>query len=415
MKVLQINSHYNQGGAARIAAYIHRQLLAEGVESYVAYGRGKVSEDVNVFRFNRTWEIYWSALMSRLTGINGWFNRGATRRLIRKMKQIHPDVVHLHAMHGYYVNWPMLFTYLNEQQIPVVWTFHDCHAFVGNCGYFFDCQRWKEGCGNCPYVQNYPKSQFFDFTSWMWKRKKELFTQGENKVIVTPSDWLTGEAKQSYFGKYKCVTIHNGIDSGKTFYPRDKQVCRKKYGYQPEDKIVLGIAVGYSDPRKGAKYMLQLAKDLYNTENGQNTKMILIGWEHSNDEMLKGLSNVETLSSISDVDTLAEYYSLADVFVLTSLAENYATVNLEAMACGTPVVGFDCGGTPEQLTDGKGVAVPTGNQEELDSTVLQVLNGEILLLRGKELSEKIRRENSLEKMAEEYREIYQELVRCKEK
>lgn len=404
MKVLQINSHYNQGGAARIAAYIHRELLAEGVESYVAYGRGKVWSEQNVYRFNRTWEIYLSALLSRLTGINGWFNRGATKRLLRLIKQIQPDVVHMHAMHGYYVNWPLLFGYLNKQQIPVVWTFHDCHAFVGNCGYYFECRRWLKGCGSCPNVQGYPKSQFFDFTAWMWKRKKELFTQGDNKVIVTPSDWLTEEARQSYFGKYKCVTIHNGIDSHNTFYPRDKQECRRKRGLLPEDKIVLGIAVGYSDPRKGAKYMLQLAKDL------QDAKVILIGWDPANDEMLQGLTNVEALPSMDNADTLAEYYSLADVFVLTSLAENYATVNLEAMACGTPVVGFDCGGTPEQLTEGKGIAVPTANQEALSRTVWQVLNQEIPLLQGEELSRRIRTENSLEQMAGEYRHLYRELL-----
>lgn len=406
MKVLQINSHYNQGGAARIAAYIHRQLLADGVESYVAYGRGMVSEEKNVYRFNRTWEVYWSALMSRITGINGWFNRGATRRLIAFMEKIQPDVVHMHALHGYYLNWPMLFGYLNQHQIPVVWTFHDCHAFVGNCGYFFDCRKWQEGCGTCPYVHNYPKSQFFDFTAWMWRRKKELFTEGDNKIIVTPSDWLTEEAKQSYFGKYKCVTINNGIDSAKTFYPRDKEACRRKYGYEPEDKIILGIAVGYSDPRKGAGYMLELARE---TEM-QSVKMILIGWEHTNDDMLQGITNIEALPATADVNVLAEYYSLADVFVLTSLAENYATVNLEAMACGTPVVGFDCGGTPEQLLDGKGIAVPTGNQEALNLAVRQVLDEQIPLLRGAKLSERIRTENSLEKMAQQYNDLYQELV-----
>lgn len=408
MKVLQINSHYNQGGAARIAAYIHRQLLADGVESYVAYGRGTVAQEANVYRFNRTWEIYWSALMSRLTGVNGWFNRAATKRLISLMEQVQPDVVHMHALHGYYVNWPMLFDYLNSHRIPVVWTFHDCHAFVGNCGYFFDCRKWEEGCDACPYVHNYPKSQFFDFTKWMWRRKKELFTQGENKVIVTPSDWLTGEAKRSFFGKYKCITINNGIDSTQIFCPRDRQKCREKYGYTPEDKIVLGIAVGYSDPRKGAEYMLQLARNLQETE--PLAKMILIGWEHSNDKMLQGLTNVEALPATADVNALAEYYSLADVFVLTSLAENYATVNLEAMACGTPVVGFDSGGTPEMLTDGKGLAVPTGNQEALNLAVRKVLNGEQQLLRGEALAEKIRTENSLEKMAKEYRTLYDELV-----
>jgi len=410
MKVLQINSHYNQGGAARIATYIHRQLLAEGVESYVAYGRGKVWPEQNVYRFNRIWEVYLSAFLSRLTGINGWFNRGATRRLLRLIKQIQPDVVHMHAMHGYYINWPLLFGYLNKQDIPVVWTFHDCHAFVGNCGYYFECQRWRTGCGSCPNVQGYPKSQFFDFTAWMWKRKKELFTQGNNKVIVTPSDWLTGETRQSYFGKYKCVTIHNGIDSLNTFYPRDKQECRKKHGYLPEDKIVLGIAVGYSDPRKGAKYMLQLAKDLYKRDEEKSAKVILIGWDHANDEMLQGLTNVEALPAMESTETLAEYYSLADVFVLTSLAENYATVNLEAMACGTPVVGFDCGGTPEQLAGGKGIPVPTANQEVLSDTVWRVLNQEVSLLQGEELSRRIRTENSLEQMAKEYLCLYQELL-----
>lgn len=118
MKVLQLNSHYNQGGAARIAAYIHRQLLADGVESYVAYGRGAISQEKNVWRFDRTWEIYLSALLSRLTGINGWFNRRATKRLIKRMEEIQPDVIHMHALHGYYLNFPMLFQYINEKKIP---------------------------------------------------------------------------------------------------------------------------------------------------------------------------------------------------------------------------------------------------------------------------------------------------------
>lgn len=410
MKILQINSHYDQGGAARIAAYIHRQLLEDGVESYVAYGRGAKSDDQNTYRFNRVPEILFSAMLSRITGLNGWFNKRATQRLIRLIKEIRPELVHLHALHGYYLNFPMLFQYLNGQGIPIVWTFHDCHAFVGNCGYFFDCRKWREGCRSCPYVHSYPKSVLFDFSGWMWRRKKQLFTAGENKIIVTPSRWLAEEVKKSFFGKYRCVTIPNGVDARHTFYPRDKMMCRKKHGYQAEDKIVLGIAVGYSDPRKGAKYMLELARAMENGEKRATFKMILIGWEHANDKMLQGLSSVEALTAITDTETLAEYYSLADVFVLTSLAENYATVNLEAMACGTPVVGFDCGGTPEQLTEGKGAVVPVGDQEALNRTVKQILDGEISLLRGEELSCKIREDNSLEKMAEAYRELYGELL-----
>ena len=404
MKILQINSHYNQGGAARIVACIHRQLLQDGEDSHVAFGRGEKPEDAGVYRFNTIPEVYFSALVSRVAGINGWANRGATRRLLTFIERVQPDVIHLHALHGYYLNFNLLFQYINEHDIPCVWTFHDCHAFVGNCGYYFACEKWKDGCGKCPHLHGYPKSQFFDFTGFMWKRKKELFTRGDNKIIVTPSDWLTTEASKSFFGKYPCITIRNGIDTERVFYPRDKQACRKKYGYSAEEKLVLGIAVGFSDPRKGAKYIIQMAKDL-----AEEAKVILIGWEQKNNGMLEGTNNIITLPATADTDTLAEYYSMADVFVLPSLAENYATVSLESMACGTPVVGFDTGGIPEQLSDGKGIAVPTGDQEAFTAAVREVLSGERQLLHGAELAAIIKRDNSTEKMVAEYLKIYRQL------
>lgn len=405
MRILQINSHYNQGGAARIVACIHTRLHQEGEEAYAAYGRGARVEDENVYQFGRVPEVYFSALASRLTGLNGWNNRLATRRLLRYINRIQPDVLHLHTLHGYYLNFQILFDYINKHKIPCVWTFHDCHAFVGNCGYFFDCEKWKSGCEHCPGRRNYPASLFFDFSRYMWKRKKELFTGDAPKVIVTPSDWLTSQARESFFGIYPCVTIRNGIDAENTFYPRDKQSCRKKYGYNPADKLVLGIAVGYSDPRKGAKYIIQAAKDL-----GSEVKIILIGWEKSNNQMLDETDNIITLPSTASTDILAEYYSMADVFVLPSLAENYATVALESMACGTPVVGFDAGGIPEQLTDRKGIAVPTGDQEAFNEAIRQALRPDNGLLHGEELAAVIRRDNSMEKMVEEYQGIYRKLM-----
>jgi Glycosyltransferase len=406
MRILQINSHYNQGGAARIVACIHRQLLRTGEESYVAFGRGRVPEEPNIYRIDKPAEIYISALESRVTGINGWGNRAAAKRLIRFMEKVRPDVVHMHTLHGYYVNLPMLFHYLNVHQIPCVWTFHDCHAFVGNCGYYFACGKWKDGCGKCPNLAGYPSSLFFDFTAFMWRRKKELFTSGERKVIVSPSDWLTGEAKKSFFGKYPCITIRNGIDVNNTFFLRDRGACREKYGYQPGEKLVLGIAVGYSDPRKGAKYIIRLAKDLE-----RKAKVILIGWERKNDAMLEGCTNVIPLPSTSSIEMLAEYYSLADVFVLPSLAENYATTALESMACGTPVVGFEVGGIPEQLSGGRGIVVKPGDQQAFTAAVEKVLEGGGTLLGRERLAEEIRRENSTEKMTEAYLEIYGRLIR----
>lgn len=406
MKILQINSHYNQGGAARIVACIHRQLLREGVESYVAYGRGQQSQEQNVYRFNHPLGIYASALFSRVTGLNGWSNRHATKRLIRFIDKIHPDIIHMHALHGYYLNFPMLFDYINSHNIKCVWTMHDCHGFVGNCGYYFDCEKWQDGCGKCPHLKGYPTSLFFDFTAFMWKRKRNLFTEGNNKVIVTPSDWLTGEVKKSFLGKYPCITVRNGIDVKDTFYPRNKQACREKYGYSPEEKLILGIAVGYSDPRKGAKYIIETARQLK-----QEAKVILVGWEKANDSMLDGCTNVIPLPATESVEMLAEYYSMADVFVLPSLAENYATVSLEAMACGTPVVGFDAGGIPEQLSEGRGIIVKAGDQLAFTEAVRKAIGKDSGLLRDEPLAEQIRKENSTEKMTDEYRKIYERLLK----
>ena len=232
-----------------------------------------------------------------------------------------------------------------------------------------------------------------------------MFTAGGRKVIVTPSDWLTGEVKKSFLGKYPCVTVRNGIDVEHTFFPRDKVKCREKYGYGEEEKLVLGIAVGYSDPRKGAEYIIQMAKDLEG-----KAKVILIGWETKNDAMLAGCGNVIPLPSTDSSEMLAEYYSAADVFVLPSLAENYATTALEAMACGTPVVGFDAGGTPEQLAGGRGIVVKAGDQRAFTDAVRKALGEGSGLLRGRELAERIREENSVAGMTERYREIYRSLL-----
>ncbi len=404
MKVLQINSHYEQGGAARIVATLHRQLLKKGIESYVAYGRGEKNQEEKVYKFGSISGSYISALCSRLSGWNGCFNQNETKKLIRFIEQIQPDIIHMHVLHGYYINVPMLFHYINENSIPCVWTFHDCHAFTGNCGYFFDCRKWESGCGNCPYLRTYPASLWFDHTAKMWKQKKKLFTKNNNTILVTPSKWLKEETEKSFFRALECVTIANGIDTERTFYPREKAACRKKYGYTPDEKLVLGVAVGYRDERKGAEYILQLAKDLE-----KEAKVILIGWNQEKNHLLKDLKNVETLKNTKDKELLAEYYSMADVFVIPSLAENYATTALEAMACGTPVVGFDVGGIAEQVSEGRGKVVPVGNRSAFAEAVRDVLYHAGDIMSRKQVAATIGLENSAEKMAAQYEELYRRL------
>lgn len=400
MKILQISSHYNQGGAAKIATYLHRQLTKAGVEVKTLYGRGEVQEEQGVTYYGSSLSVLMDAFLSRLTGYSGCFSKGPTRKLLKEIRAFSPDIVHLHALHGYYLHIPMLFEYLRKEQIPWVWTFHDCYAFTGNCGYPFDCGRWQSGCGQCPYLKNYPKSLFFDRSRKMWERKKELFTSGQRGVVVAPSAWLTGEAQKSFMGKFPCITIHNGIDTETVFCPRSRAEVRAKLGFAPEEKIVLGIATDYKDTRKGVQYILQAAREL-----GERVRFVLIGYDGE-----IPCKNVTALKGISDSTLLAEYYCAADVFVLPSLAENYATTAVEALACGTPVVGFAVGGIPEQLTDGMGLVVPAKDGQAFTRAIEAVLSGKAKLCTQEERRERALKNNTLQGMVEQYCRVYEKVI-----
>jgi glycosyltransferase involved in cell wall biosynthesis len=210
-------------------------------------------------------------------------------------------------------------------------------------------------------------------------------------------------------GKADCRVIANGIDTAVFCCPKEKGQLKVKYGYSSEEKIVLGVAVGYRDRRKGVEYILGLAKEM------PAVRFILIGWNEKLNSMKKGLNNVVTRKTVSDMKILADYYGMADVFVIPSLAENYATTVLEALACGTPVVGFDIGGIPRQLEGGKGLTVPLGDKEAFYKAVHQVLYEEDSVLRGEALAGKLREVNTAERMAEEYLTLYEQVLTYREK
>ncbi len=406
MRILQINSHYDQGGAGKIVANIHRMLLKdENVQSYVAFGRGKIPEDPNTYRFDTQAEVYLSAFLSRYVGLNGWWNWIGTWKLLRYMDRVKPDVIHLHTLHGYYVNFNLLFRYIHKHHISCIWTFHDCHAFTGNCGYYFNCHKWKTGCGNCDRLLEYPTSRFFDFTKYMWNRKKKLVA-GTDLTIVTPSQWLASKVRESFFKQFPCKVIYNGIDTVKMFYPKNASACRRKYHFSEDDRIILGVAVDFQDSRKGGVYILEMARAL------QDTKVILVGWNKKNDKLIEDIPNVIPLPATGNPEILTDYYSMADVFVIPSLAENYPTTGLEAMACGTPVVGFDVGGISEQMKEGCGLVVPSGDQEAFNEAVRTVLHsvkcGDGRFLKGPRLAQIIQKDNSERGMAIKYRELYED-------
>lgn len=301
-------------------------------------------------------------ILAKLTGRHGCYSHFATYKLIQKIEQINPDVIHLHNIHGWYLNWKMLFGYLKQTETPVVWTFHDCWPFTGHCAYFTSnkCEKWKVKCDECNSYKSYPGC-FFDDSRKQYALKKDCFTGVPNLTIVTPSQWLADLVKQSYLKDYNTVVINNGIDLRK-FKPRTSDF-REKYSLA-DKTVLLGVAFDWS-PRKGIDDFKQLAEEL-----PAEYAIVLVG---VSDVIAKELpKRIISIACTQNQEELAEIYSAADLFVNPTLEDNFPTVNLEALACGTPVITYQTGGSPECLTEKCGKVVPYKNYEALRNTILEM-------------------------------------------
>jgi glycosyltransferase involved in cell wall biosynthesis len=300
-----------------------------------------------------------------LTGDEGSGSVISTLMLINELKRFSPDVIHIHNLHGWYVNLPLLFSYIKKHKIKTVWTLHDCWAFTGHCPYFdyTGCEKWKDGCRDCPSYKSYPSS-LFDNSYKMYRRKKSWFTGVEDLVLVCPSRWLAGLAKRSFLGDYPVEVIHNGIDTD-TFSYRESSF-RADHGISADEIVVLGVAMNW-EKRKGADVFPQLEKAL-----GTGYRTVLVG---TNGSGFEGMSeNTVFVPGTSDQTELAEIYSAADVFVNPSREDNYPTVNLEAICCGTPAVVFDTGGSPEAVCEGNGAVVAKDDISGLAEAVKTIIN-----------------------------------------
>lgn len=349
MKVFIINSFpvYSTG---KIVQDLYKTLLENGHEAMVAYGRLKFN-DINIksYKIGSELGVRVHGILARLTDGEGRFSIISTKKLIKKIKEYDPDVIHLHNIHGYYLNYKILFDYLKTSGKRIVWTLHDCWAFTGHCAHFSSvgCGKWLNQCHNCPQVHTYPTSLFLDNSKSNYQRKKEAFTNIPNMTIVTVSNWLGDLAKRSFLGEYNIVTVHNGIDLD-TFKPTQSDF-RKRYGLENK-KVILTVSTSWNDERKGLKDVLMLA-DLLD----DNYKVIIVGLTEK--EKQKISSKIFRITRTTNMKELVEIYSAADMFFNASVEETFGLPTVEAMACGTPVIVYNATAVPEVVAKECGFVV----------------------------------------------------------
>ena len=367
MKIAQINT-CSYGSTGRIAIQLCELVERDGGVSYLCVPNGRHNR--NPYKGNHVWiggrvSEDTHLILSRLTGMNGCFSRIATRRFLRRLDGIRPDVIHLHNLHNSYINLPMLFRYIKKRDIPVVWTLHDCWAFTGQCPYFTvaACDKWKDGagCHSCPQYRSYPQS-YVDRTRTMYKLKKKWFTGVKRMTIATPSQWLADCVSQSYRKDYETQVVSNGIDLS-VFKPTESDF-RKKHGIG-DQKIILGVALGWGH-RKGFDVFLELAKRL----DPKEYRIVMVGTDDRIDAQLP--SHVISIHRTANQKELAAVYTAADVFVNPTRDEVFGLVNTEALACGTPVITFNSGGSPECIDETCGSVVACDDVEGMYNEILRI-------------------------------------------
>lgn len=369
-KLLQINPVIRiNTSTGRIMQEIGELARAHGWETYIAYSKGRDGVKPNEAKLvpvGNKWSVAWHGVLTRLFDRHGLASDGATRAFIEEIKRIQPDIIHIHNIHGYFLNYRILFEYLSNANIPVIWTVHDCWLYTGHCYYYSyaGCDQWKSQCEQCPQRKDFPTSWWMDRSKQNFLDKKKAFTSVPKELltIVPVSEWIHGEMKQSFLKDYSFQVIHNGINlENFRIYPTEE--VKKQYGLEGK-RIILGVASIWME-EKGWKDFMQLAT-LLNPEE----VIVLVGVK---EEQKKGLpQNIVPISRTENLKQLAELYAAAEAFVNPTWQDNYPTVNLEAIACGTPVVTYRTGGSIEIVTPDTGMIVEQGDVNGLMEAVRKI-------------------------------------------
>ena len=398
MKVLQINCVYNSGSTGKITAVLHHELKKRGIESKVCFGRGEISNEVDVSKTCSELSSKCYHFISRLTGVMYGSCLYSTYKLIKIIKNENPDVVHLQCINGYFVNIYRLLKYLKQKKIATVLTLHAEFMYTGGCGYALDCEKWKNipGCGNCPVCRQETESLFFDGTRKMWKKMYRSFNGFTKLKIVSVSPWLSSRAKKSsILCDKEHAVIYNGVDVS-VFHNYPRKIKKRK--------IVFHASPYFNDNFdhiKGGYYVLELAKRM------PEVQFVVAGTYFVKNTIPQ---NVTLLGKITNQESLARWYSNADVTLLTSKRETFSMICAESLCCGTPVVGFKAG-APEQIAiECYSEFVDYGNLDKLEKTVREWLNKE----KNEQIAIDAKARYSKEIMTQRYIEVYEGLVRGSE-
>ena len=362
MRILMINVSCGSGSTGRICFDIAQQLSRRGHDVKKAYGRGYVPEICKQYsvRVGNQLDVYVHAANARFFDNMGFRSKRVTAHFLNWVDQFQPDLIHLHNIHGYYLNIELLFSYIKKRNIPVVWTLHDCWPFTGHCAYFdlVDCNKWKTHCHSCPQKHEYPKRWIFDRSYLNYEKKKALFNDVSRLTIVTPSKWLEDLVHNSFLKGYRTEVINNGIDIN-LFSHKDSDI--KNIIGVGNKFVILGVASIW-DKRKGIDVFIELSKRLPT----EKYAIVLIGI----DEKLKRQipKEIIAINKTEDIQQLSEFYSMANVFLNPTYEDNYPTTNLEAIACDTPVVTFKTGGSPESAVM-YGTAVESDDYDALVKSI----------------------------------------------
>lgn len=369
MRVLQISANCNVGSVGRIMERIGSAAIDRGMESYVAYGRNYRPSSSNVIKIGGKLNVYTHALKARIFDSDGLGSKCATSNLLRHVESINPDIIHIHCLHGYYLNYPLLFDYIKEKEKPLVWTFHDCWSFTGHCCFpsYRNCDRYKKDCSNCSCKKDYPSSYLLSRSRENLEQKKACFLGINNLRVVTVSNWLKGIVEESFFSSNKIDTIYNGVNLEifKPYEETEEYEIRKKYSIHPQNDYIIGVAFPWSE-RKGLADFINLRKVLED-----KVQIVLVGLNSKQIEQLpRGIIGIPRISEPCE---LAQLYSSASIVMNLSSAETFGMTTAEGFACGTPCIGYNCTATPELITKDTGFVVKAGDIEGLNIAVKTIL------------------------------------------